>query len=82
MSRIVIPTGMAPCTVDIMRVTDTEVVLGDTSIGMSITNAAEHVVKEIDKQYPNRKIFYFDTDNNFDELVHTKGIFSHFKPGP
>lgn len=55
------------------------VFLSENNVGMSITNAAETVVKEINFQYPGRRIVYKDTMDQWDELVHNDGIFVGFK---
>ena len=54
------------------------VFLVDNDIGMSVTNDAENVVKNINFNYPNSRIFYRDTERNWDELIHNDGIFLRF----
>lgn len=45
----------------------------------SVTNDAENVVAHLEHHYPRRRIYYRDTDNNWDELTHEAGIFKGFK---
>lgn len=52
---------------------------------LSVTNDAELVVEELHNQglLPNnRRLFYYDTDNQLDELVHDGPVFKGFAPGP
>jgi hypothetical protein len=49
---------------------------------MSITNDAEAVVEHVLKMYPGHRIFYRDTDGNWDELVHNGKAFCSFAPAP
>lgn len=48
---------------------------------MSITNDAEAVVDFLNGSYPGFRIFYRDTMDNWDELVHDNGVFQRFNPG-
>lgn len=49
----------------------------------TVTNAAESVVKEILGKYPQTKrIFYYDSDGQKDELKIKDGKFDGFAPGP
>lgn len=56
--------------------------LVDLQQGCSITNDAEAVVKEVTERWGNKRILYWDSMDNQDELCHTKGVFTHFAPGP
>lgn len=47
----------------------------------SITNDAEAVVKEVVERWGDKRILYWDSMDNQDELCHQKGIFTHFAPG-
>jgi hypothetical protein len=47
----------------------------------SVTNDAENVVSNIAREYGNMRIFYRDTDGQWDELVHDNGKFIRFAPG-
>lgn len=49
---------------------------------MSVTNDAENVTENVAISFGNRRIFYRDTDGNWDELVHDNGRFLRFAPGP
>jgi len=66
---VVIPTGMADCYVKVLTKTSNKLILKDSDKGMSITNAAEHVVKYFHNRYPEVRIFYYDSMGSFDELV-------------
>lgn len=61
-------------------------VIRDLKGGMSVTNDAEWVVGQlIDESFPgsnNRRLFYYDTDGDLDELVIVLGKFYAFAPGP
>lgn len=64
------------------RVTDNAVFITDLNQGgMSVTNDADAVVAEIFVDFGNKRIFYVDSDNNHDELVHHLGRFHTFKSG-
>lgn len=45
---------------------------------MSITNAAEIVTKELFNKFGDKHFVYQDTDDQWDELVHTDGMFIGF----
>lgn len=49
--------------------------------GMSITNDAESVVQNVYDSYGNKVIFYIDTENRVDMLLHESGVFKNFNPG-
>ena len=77
-----VETGMTPCEFTILKVDDKKVVLQDAG-GMTITNAAEHVVQAILVEFPELQIFYYDTEGQYDQLCYDdEGVFTHFKPGP
>ena len=44
----------------------------------SVTNDAEKVCEELNRQYPLHRIIYRDSDKNWDELVHLDGTFNHY----
>lgn len=48
----------------------------------SITNDAENVVYDVNVAFPGWRIIYRDTQDRWDELVHTDGVFVSFKPLP
>lgn len=54
----------------------------DNAGDRSVTNDAERVCRTLNGQWPGRRIFYFDTMNRCDELVHRDGAFIGFRPGP
>ena len=49
---------------------------------MSVTNAAEQVVEEVVRQFGYYPILYRDTTDRWDWLLHEKGKFVGFAPGP
>jgi len=53
-------------------------IVDDDNGGMSITNAAEAVVKDAYEAYGDRRIVYRDTMGEWDELVHDHGRFTGF----
>lgn len=63
------------------EVTERFIYLTDLDQGCSITNDAEQVVREVVLKYGNKRILYFDTMENQDELCHNNGVFTHFAPG-
>lgn len=48
---------------------------------MTITNAAEAVIAELAQVIGNRKVFYYDSDNEFTEILVKEGQFAGFAPG-
>jgi hypothetical protein len=52
----------------------------DMDRGMSVTNDACNVVDFLLAKYGNRRIFYRDTTNRWDELVHNGHGFTCFRP--
>jgi len=62
------------------------VLIKDNGIGMSITNNAERVVEELLNRndaynITNKRLFYIDTDNQCDELIHDNTEFTGFAFG-
>jgi predicted double-glycine peptidase len=63
----------------VIHVNDDAVYLADENDGaMSITNDAEAVTMWTNNLYPDRRIYYRDTEGNWDELVHKNGVFVGF----
>lgn len=56
------------------------VYLVDFKTGASVTNCAEDVVKEITRQFPNYRIAYRDSYDNWGELTVQAGEFVRFDP--
>lgn len=48
----------------------------------SVTNDAEAVVAELGPKLGSRRLFYFDSQGDLDELLHVGGVFAGFAPGP
>ncbi len=68
---------------DIVRTTTFEVVIRDAGGDgpyRSVTNDAERVVKELVGNFGNRRIFYYDSQGDYGELVHENGRFKTFAP--
>lgn len=60
-------------------------VIRDTGEGtdLTVTNDAQNVVRAlIPLLEGNRRLFYFDSDGQLDEIVHVNGTFRCFAPGP
>jgi len=52
---------------------------------MSVTNNAEDVVQSLwnfGLLRHGMRLFYYDSANTLDELLHEDGVFTGFKPGP
>ena len=59
--------------------------IGPWDRDLSVTNDAENVVARLaaDGRLPKgRRLFYYDSDGQLDELVHDNGKFTRFAPGP
>lgn len=54
----------------------------DACPSMTVTNDAENVVAHVVGHLGCHRIFYQDTDGQWDELVHQDGVFSTFAPLP
>lgn len=69
-----------PCLLEVVGLNDNVVILEDMGSEeyRSITNAAEKVVREINDRWPGRKIYYYDTNAEFWQLVHKTGDFRGF----
>ena len=48
----------------------------------TITNSAEAVVEELAGRLGDRKLYYYDSENNLDELLVKDERFAGFAPGP
>jgi hypothetical protein len=64
---------------EIANATQSIVFIEDLNGPVSVTNDAEAVCFSINRYYPNRRILYMDTDKNWDELLHDKGVFRGFR---
>lgn len=62
----------------VVEVSNDFVFLIDLNGPRSVTNDAENVVNHINNIYPNRRIVYRDSMNNWDELQHNNGEFTGF----
>lgn len=53
----------------------------DLNLGnVSVTNDAENVVQILNRRYPDYQIVYQDSTGDWDELVHSHGVFTGFAP--
>lgn len=64
----------------VIRIDSESVTLKDLDRGKSVTNDAERVVEEVLALYGPKRIFYYDTLGNHDELCHDRARFTHFAP--
>ena len=68
----------------IKLITDTIILIIDNDKGRSVTNDADRVIDELEKQVTggigNRSVYYRDTMGRFDELATKDGKFDRFKP--
>jgi hypothetical protein len=55
--------------------------LGPWDVYPSVTNAAEEVVESLAAQLNGRRLFYYDSENQCDELLVKDGKFAGFKTG-
>jgi len=58
------------CEYRVLKHSDGIVFIEDTKKGMSLTNDAERVCQEVNKDYPNCRIIYKDTIGRWDEIVY------------
>lgn len=64
--------------------TDDQIVIRDIGSGMTVTNDAEAVVRDLHRNgmLGDRKLFYYDSEDRLDEIVHDgRGVFQGFAPG-
>lgn len=50
----------------------------DMDIGISVTNGAEIVVDQLAERVRNRRLEYYDTDGNRDQIIIKDGEFAGF----
>ncbi len=56
--------------------------LGPWEVFPTITNSPEAVVDELATRLGDRKLLYYDSENQLDELRVENGRFAGFAPGP
>jgi hypothetical protein len=56
------------------------VFLVDKDEGTSMTNDAESVCEWADKNFPGKRVIYYDTTGRWDEMIHKDGVFKGFAP--
>lgn len=54
--------------------------LADQVGATTVTNDAEAVVHNLNKEFGNKRFYYCDTMGYWDELVHDNGRFLSFRP--
>lgn len=72
------------CSFEIVSVERGAVTIRDLNVGPSVTNDAEHVVAELRKAdlLPvGRRLYYFDSEDNLDEITWNERGQIGFKPG-
>lgn len=66
---------------EIVRVEDDKVFIVDLDLGnISVTNDASNVYREINNNFPNRRLIYRDTLGNWDEIVINKNLSVEYLP--
>ena len=76
--------GKGHCSFEVVSVSPEAVTIRDLDIGKSVTNDAEHAVQQLlaaDLLVPGRKLFYYDSDGELDEIV-WEGFEIWFRAGP
>ena len=58
---------------------DGAIVIRDLNGSVSVTNDAEHVVAQLADRLNGRRLLYFDSDGNLDEIVVRNGTFAGFR---
>lgn len=64
--------------------TDEQLIIRDIGNGLTVTNDAEAVVRDLHRNgmLGDRKLFYYDSEGELDELIHdSNGMFQGFAPG-
>ena len=56
--------------------------IGPHSSFLTITNDAENVVADLAPMLKGRRLFYYDSEGQLDELLVKDGRFAGFAPGP
>lgn len=68
----------------VYAVTDLVVLIGDTGTGKSVTNDAVRIVRDLVITLPGglekRRLYYCDSMNRFDGILHSDGEFHSFAP--
>lgn len=54
--------------------------LGPWNEHRTVTNDVERVVEELVSRLGERRLFYFDSHGDFDEIVMNEGRFASFRP--
>lgn len=60
---------MKRSTYEIVLIEDDRVFIVDLDQGKSVTNDAENVWREVQSNFPGRRLIYRDTMNRWDEIV-------------
>lgn len=68
---------------DVVATSVDAVVIKDVGVHCkSVTNDAENVVSRLAHMLAGRRLYYFDTMGNLDEILIKNGQFNGFAPGP
>ena len=73
---------MPECNIRLMKVTSAFVLIKDKNEGVTITNAAEHVVEFLFEKgilKEGMRLFYYDSFNDLDEIIIKDKEFLEFK---
>ena len=73
------------CSFEVVRVERDAVTIRDLNRGKSVTNDAERVVAQLrafELLTPGRRLFYYDSMGDLDEIVWNECGVVGFKPGP
>lgn len=64
----------------VVSVTPDIITIRDLDDGRSVTNDAERIVAKLIAEWGNKRILYYDTMGNLDELLHEAGVFKGYAP--
>ncbi len=76
------------CRYRFVKINSREVVIRDIgpwSEFMTITNDVEALVEhmyEVHQLFRNQRLFYYDSEDQLDEIIHKQNEFVRFAPGP
>jgi hypothetical protein len=56
--------------------------IGPWDVHFTVTNDAEGVVKRLAPMLNGRRLFYYDSEGDYDEILVRDGKFRAFAPGP
>ena len=62
----------------VVSILDNSVTIYDNDGKVSVTNDAENVVSFLFEKFGDKRFYYYDTDGQLTELLHSKGEFSGY----